>query len=202
MRWSSWRQERRAPVLSEKRHVMDDANRQQSSAGRGAAMTTKIYWFVAAVFREIEDLAATLPKLRAQSLLADGLLILAPRMDDIPMLASAAPGNVAVAVATVDGSASAWQCVPGLEARLGSGLRELLEAAQSAVVAQADQPDTRADGNGQSRIYAQLWKDADEGANILVANVANAAEQLSVARIFLRQNCERVLTHEIAARAC
>jgi hypothetical protein len=201
MRWSNWRQERRTPVLSEKGHAMDDAIRRQSSAGRGAAMTTKIYWFVAAVFREIEDLAATLPKLRAQSLLADGLLVLAARMDDIPMLASATAGNVAVA--TVDGSASAWQCVPGLEARLGSGLRELFEAAQSAVIAQADQPDTRsADGNGQSRIYAQLWKDADEGANILVANVANAAEQLSVARIFLRQNCERVLTHEIAARAC
>jgi hypothetical protein len=187
-------------VLSEKRNVMD-TDRQQSSAGRGAAMTTKIYWFVAAVFREIEDLAATLPKLRAQSLLADGLLILAARKDDIPALASATSGDVAVAM--IDGSASGWQCVPGGEARLGSGLRELLDAAQSAVVAQGGHCETRsADGNGQSGIYAQLWKDADEGANILIANVANAAEQLSVARIFLRQKCERVLTHEIAAHVC
>lgn len=164
-------------------------------------MTTKIYWFVAAVFREIEDLAATLPKLRAQSLLANGLLVLAARRDDLQRLASAAP--VGVAVTAVDGSGSAWQFVPGFEARLGSGLRELLDAAQSSVVAHANPRDAgAADGKSQSRIYTQLWEDADEGANILVANVANAAEQLSVARIFLRQNCERVLTHEIAARTC
>jgi hypothetical protein len=32
--------------------------------------------------------------------------------------------------------------------------------------------------------------------------VENPGEQLSVARIFLRQNAERVLMHEIAAQAC
>jgi hypothetical protein len=54
------------------------------------------------------------------------------------------------------------------------------------------------DGKGHAGIYAQLRQDADDGANILVASVANPAEQLSVARVLLRQKCERVLTHEIA----
>ena len=58
------------------------------------------------------------------------------------------------------------------------------------------------DGKGQSRVYAQLRQDADNGASILVASVANPGQQLAVARILLRQKCERVLTHEIAARAC
>ncbi len=183
-------------MLFSKQPLKSNFARQQSSA----SMATTVYWFVAAVFREIEDLAATLPKLRAQSLSADGVLILAPRMDDLSRLAGAAPPDVALA--TVDGSASPWQCAPGRAARLGSGLRELFDAAQSAVVAQSNHRESWSADEGQSGIYAQLWKDADEGANILVANVANAAEQLAVARIFLRQNCERVLTHEIAARAC
>lgn len=42
-------------------------------------MTEKIYWFVAAVFREIDDLVAALAKLRAQNVMADGLLVLAGR---------------------------------------------------------------------------------------------------------------------------
>ena len=201
MRWSGWRRGKRKAVLSDKRRVMGDVGRQHNSASKGAAMTTEIYWFVAAVFREFEDLTATLPKLRAQSLLANGVLILAARLDDLPGLAGATPGGVAVAM--IDRSANGWQFAAGLEPRLGSGLRELMNAAQSSVVARGHPREQQsADGNGQSRIYAQLWKDADEGANILIANVANAAEQLSVARIFLRQNCERVLTHEIAARAC
>jgi hypothetical protein len=183
-------------VLFSMRPLKNDLARQQSSA----RMTTTVYWFVAAVFREIDDLAATLPKLRAQSVLADGVLILAPRMDNLSRLAGAAPPDVAVA--TVDGSTSPWHCAPGRAARLGSGLRELFDAAQSAVVAPSHPRERWSADEAQSGIYAQLWKDADEGANILVANVANATEQLAVARIFLRQNCERVLTHEIAARAC
>ena len=33
-------------------------------------MTDKVYWFVAAVFREIDELTATLVKLRAQNVVA------------------------------------------------------------------------------------------------------------------------------------
>jgi hypothetical protein len=162
-------------------------------------MNEKIYWFVAAVFREIDDLAATLVKLRAQNVVADRLLILAARIDDIPRKVTRS-GSGDVPIATVDHGSDGWQCASNREAALGCGLRELLDAAKPMSGNGRSSPG--ADDNGQSRLYAQLRQDANEGANILVANVANAGEQLSVARILLRQKCERVLTHEIAARAC
>jgi len=165
----------------------------------GAAMTEKAYWFVAAVFREIDDLAAALAKLRAQNVVADGLLVLVAHAGDIPKKLDYC-GSSDVAIATVDRSSDGWRCIANRGAALGCGLRELLDAAKSADGHGTSSP--AADGKGQSRLYAQLRQDADEGANILVANVANPGEQLSVARIFLRQKCERVLTHEIAASAC
>ena len=165
-------------------------------------MTERIYWFVAAVFRDIDDLAATLVKLRAQNVVADGLLILAAHLDDIPRKLDRS-GSGDVPIATVDRAADCWRCVTSFEAELGCGLRELLDAAQAASVAEAySRASPASDGNGQLRIYTQLRQDADAGANILVASVPNPGQQLSVARILLRQKCERVLTHEIAARAC
>jgi hypothetical protein len=164
--------------------------------------TDRIYWFVAAVFREIDDLAATLVKLRAQNVLADGLLVLAARLDDIPRKLTRS-GSGDVPIATVDRASDGWQCATSLEAKLGCGLRELLDAAQAASVAEAhSRASPASDGKGQSRIYTQLRQDADDGANILIASVPSPGQQLSVARILLRQKCERVLTHEIAARAC
>ncbi len=156
-------------------------------------MTEKIYWFVAAVFREIDDLAAALVKVRAHNVMAGGLLVLAGCEDISRKLGHD------VAIAIVAHGSDGWQHVANRRAELGDGLRELLDAAKTADDHARLSPE--ADGKGQ-RVYAQLRKDADDGANILVASVANPAQQLSVARILLRQNCERVLTHEIAARAC
>lgn len=164
-----------------------------------AAMTERIYWFVAAVFREIDDLAAALVKLRAHNVVADGLLILAPHLDDLPKKLNHS-GSGDVAIATVDRVSNGWQCVTNREIGLGCGLRELLDAAKSGDGHAMSSP--AVDGKGQSRLYAQLRQDADDGANILIASVPNPGEQLSVARILLRQKCERVLTHEIAASAC
>jgi hypothetical protein len=161
-------------------------------------MTERIYWFVAAVFREIDDLAAALAKLRANNIMTDGLLVLAADTGDLPKKLDHS-GSSDVAIASLDRVSEGWQCAANREAELGCGLRELLDATKSADGHASSPP---ANGKGQSRIYAQLRQDADDGANILVASVANAAEQLSVARILLRQKCERVLTHEIAARAC
>lgn len=168
-------------------------------------MTERIYWFVAAVFREIDDLAATLTKLHAHNVVAEGLLVLAAQLDDLPRrLHHLGPD---VSIATVDRASNGWQCVRAREEGIGCALRELLDAAQSAGGATdgadgQDRLSAASDGKGQSRLYAQLRQDADNGANILVASVANPGQQLAVARILLRQKCERVLTHEIAARAC
>ncbi len=161
-------------------------------------MTERIYWFVAAVFREIDDLAAALVKLRAHNVVADGLLILAPHLEDLPKKLNHY-GSGDVAIATVDRVSDGWQCVTDRENGLGSGLRELLDAAKSG---DGHAKSAAADGKGQSRLYAQLRQDADDGAKILIASVSNPGEQLAVARILLRQKCERVLTHEIAASAC
>lgn len=163
-----------------------------------AAMTEKVYWFVAAVFREVDDLAAALVKLRARNVVADGVLVLAAHLDDITRKLNHS-GSGDVAIATVDRASDGWQCATNGETPLGHGLSELLDAAKSEDGHGRSSP--APDGNGQSRIYAQLRQDADDGANILVASVASPAEQLSVARIFLRQKCERVLTHEIVASA-
>jgi hypothetical protein len=163
-------------------------------------MTEKAYWFVAAVFREIDDLAATLVKLRAHELLAEGILVLAAQLGDLPKKLNHS-GSGDIAIATIDRVSGSWQYGARPEAELGSGLRKLLEAAQSAGVTDGnDKSSPVSDGKG--RVYAQLRQDADDGSNILVASVASPAEQLSVARILLRQKCERVLTHEIAVPAC
>lgn len=163
-------------------------------------MTEKIYWFVAAVFREIDDLAATLAKLRAHNILAESLLILAASMGDIPKkLDNSGSGDVVIA--TVDRTSEDGRWVSSQDGMLREGLRELLNAAQVSAAANGHGGSSSGiDGKGHAGVYAQLRQDADDGANILVASVANPAEQLSVARILLRQKCERVLTHEIAAR--
>jgi len=165
-------------------------------------MSEKLYWFVAAVFRDIDDLAATLVKLRAHDAVVGGFLILAARLDDIPRkLSRAGTGDVPVAV--LDHVSDCWQCVTNLDGGLDGGLRELLDAAQAASVAEGyGRASPARDGMRQVRIYTQLRQDADDGANILVASVPSPGAQLSVARALLRQNCERVLTHEIAGHAC
>jgi hypothetical protein len=171
-----------------------------NTSEKEAAVTEKIYWFVAAVFREIDDLAATLAKLRAHNVLAESLLILAAHLGDISEKLSRS-GSGDVVIVTVDRSSDDRRWISSNDALLRDALRELLDAAQPEAVANGHgAASTGADGKGHAGIYAQLRHDADDGANILVASVANPAEQLSVARILLRQKCERVLTHEIAAR--
>jgi hypothetical protein len=172
----------------------------RNSDREDAAMTEKIYWFVAAVFREIDDLAATLAKLRAHNVLAESLLILAAHLGDISEKLSKS-GSGDVTIVTVDRASDGRRWISSSDGLLREALRELLDAAQPDVTANGHgSASTGVDGKGHTGVYAQLRHDADDGANILVASVANPAEQLSVARILLRQKCERVLTHEIAAR--
>ncbi len=163
-------------------------------------VSDKIYWFVAAVFREIDDLAATLAKLRAHNIVAESLLILAASLGDIPKKINNS-GADDVVIATVDRTSGEGRWVSSKDGVLRDGLRELLRAAQLSAAANGHGGSASGlDGKGHAGVYAQLQQDADDGANILVASVANPAEQLTVARILLRQKCERVLTHEIAAR--
>jgi hypothetical protein len=172
----------------------------QNTNDKEAAMTEKFYWFVAAVFREIDDLAATLDKLRAHNVLAESLLILAAHLGDIPKKLNNS-GSGDVVIATVDRASGDGRWLSSRNSMLREGLQELLNAAQPGAVGNGHGLSfTGIDGKGHASVYAQLRQDADDGANILVASVANPAEQLSVARIPLREKCERVLTHEIAAR--
>jgi hypothetical protein len=171
-----------------------------NTSEKEAAVTERIYWFVAAVFREIDDLAATLAKLRAHNVLAESLLILAAHLGDISERLSKS-GSGDVVIVTVDRTSDGRRWISSGDGLLRDALRELLDAAQPGAAANGHGGSASGlDGKGHAGVYAQLQQDADNGANILVASVANPAEQLSVARILLRQKCERVLTHEIAAR--
>lgn len=160
------------------------------------AMPEKIghYRFVAAVFRDVGDLAATLVELRAQNFAPGRLLVLATNLGDMrTRLTRLGLGEMPIApVHSASQSVSPSEGEP----RLDSGLRKLLNEVQS--VPEEGEAGL-VNGKETSQIYAQLRQDADDGGNVLVASVANPEEQLAGARILLRQRCECVLTHEIAA---
>jgi hypothetical protein len=163
---------------------------------KGAAMSDKTYWFTAAVFPEVKSLEVALVALR-NHVLPEKLLILADRETDISsVLDIYQPGGVAIA--TLEDSAEGWSYALQGGSSLCCGLRELLDGAN----AEGSVAPPVANGRSKPSLYTQLRRDARDGLNILVANVENPGEQLSVARIFLRQNAERVLMHEIAAQAC
>jgi hypothetical protein len=158
-------------------------------------MSHKTYWFAAAVFPKLESMGVALEALRGH-VLPGQLLIIADRGNEVsgmldPHIASG------VAIATLeDRDDSSWGYALRSGGKLSCGLRELLNGAKADAAPSSTTPKAR------TALYVELRRDARDGSNILVANVDNPGEQLSVARIFLRQNAERVLMHEIAARAC
>lgn len=155
------------------------------------------YWFVAAVFRQPEDLAATIAELGSGNFAARQLLVVANHKADDARNAVGRGGSehVTVIAARADGAIKAGD---GLD--VPPGLHALLEAMEA-----SDPGEERGngspgrDGQRQSQVYAQLRQDVADGAFVLIASVANPEEQLQGARVLLRGNCECVLTHEIAA---
>lgn len=157
------------------------------------------YWFVAAVFREPHDLAATVAELGAAALPGDRVLVVSRLPHDEALKAIDQTGEAALRVVTMQGNGG-WHdgegCMPPRVE-----LRTILEAMQEnerapQAAAGTSSPAVVRDGQGQ--IYAQLRQDVADGAFVLIASVANAQEQLQSARILLRGNCECVLTHELA----
>jgi hypothetical protein len=168
--------------------------------GRGAhgmADERNRYWFVAAVFRQPGDLAATIAELRSGNFAARQLLVVANHKADDPRKAVGGRGSEHVTVVTAR-SDGAIEIGAGLNVL--PGLRALLEAmgASGPAPERRDGPGGR-EGERQSQVYVQLRQDVADGAFVLIASVANPEEQLQGARVLLRGNCECVLTHEIAA---
>jgi hypothetical protein len=163
---------------------------------KGAAMSDKTYWFAAAVFPEVESLGVALVALRGH-VVPEKLLILADRETDISSVLDIFQPS-GVAIATLEDSTEGWSYALRGGSKLSCGLRELLDGAKAESSVASPTPN----GKTRATLYTQLRRDALDGSNILVANVENPGEQLSIARIFLRQNAERVLMHEIAAQAC
>lgn len=158
------------------------------------------YWFVAAVFREPHDLAATVAELGAAALPGDRVLVVSRLPHDEALKAIAPRGQAALRVVTMQGDGG-WHDGDARVSAPRVELRSILEAMQEngcapQAAAGASSPAVVRDRQGQ--IYAQLRQDVAEGAFVLIASVANAQEQLQSARILLRGNCECVLTHELA----
>jgi hypothetical protein len=157
------------------------------------------YWFVAAVFRQPRDLAATIAELRSGSFPVSQLVVVANhKPDDVrKAVGGRGPEHVTVVEARSDGAIKVGQ-----DLNVPAGLHALLEAMEASgpVPGPGGGPGGR-EGERQSQVYAQLREDVADGAFVLIASVANPEEQLRGARVLLRGNCECVLTHEIAAPA-
>jgi hypothetical protein len=158
------------------------------------------YWFVAAVFRAPQDLAATVAELGAAALAGDRVLVVSRglREDADKALQPADGARLRLVTMQADG---AWRDGDAKMPQPRDELRCMLQAMQgSGGTSQADSASVPVVRNGQAQIYAQLRQDVADGAYVLIANVANAQEQLQGARILLRGNCECVLTHELAVQ--
>jgi len=155
------------------------------------------YWYVAAVFREPRDLAATIGELRSSSFAAGQLLVLANHRAEDARRALDGNGETEVQVLPVQ--ADGRIKISG-ERELPVGIKAILKA--------MDVPEPARDrGDGasssgeeqQAQVYVQLRRDIADGALVLIASVADPEDQLHGARVLLRGNCECVLTHEMAA---
>ena len=148
----------------------------------------KRYWFVAAVFREPNDLVSTIAELRKSGVAGNRVVVVANHRADAArkVIGWLEADPVSVVAAHADGSTS---IEPSSE--LSSEMFRLLAAMSD---------DARRDlGDSHSHVYAQLRQVVAAGSLILIASVADPEEQLLGARVLLRGNCECVLTHEIAA---
>jgi hypothetical protein len=159
------------------------------------------YWFVAAVYREPQDLAATIRELGKAELAGDRLLVVSMRAEEDvrKSLDDSDAGGVHVVTMQASG---AWRDGDGRLPPPRIELRSMLAAmvGDQRLGPQSQEVPVPVFRNGQSEVYKQLREDVSEGAFILIASVTNAQEQLRGARILLRGNCECVLTHELAVQ--
>jgi len=153
----------------------------------------KRYWFVAAVFRGPLDLAATIGDLHASNFATDEMLVLANhRAGDVRKAIHGPNGGfMDVFVPRADGGFESKEC-PTLPFSLSILLRAMGQGTASARSLSGSD-----DGQAPSPVYAQLLKDVEEGAIVLIASATGPEQQLQGARILLRGKCECVLTHEL-----
>jgi hypothetical protein len=156
------------------------------------------YWFVAAVFRGQQDLAAAAAELAAAALAPDCVMVVSRGAHEDASNALQLTDTAALRLVTMQADGN-WRDGDARMPPLGDGLRCILQGMGGSMhtphAGSAAIPVVR---NGRAQIYAQLRQDVADGAYVLIANVANAQEQLHGARILLKGNCECVLTHEIA----
>lgn len=159
------------------------------------------YWFVAAVYRMPQDLAATIRELGEAQFAGDRLLVVSRRAKEDVSKALDGPEKSGIHIVTMQAD-GVWQDGDGRLSPPRTGLRSILDAMEGdeLVRLQAERAPVSLIHDSRSEVYRQLREDVAGGALILIANVANAQEQLRAARILLRGNCECVLTHELAVR--
>ncbi|MGI9403842.1 MAG: hypothetical protein ACR2OF_04950 [Hyphomicrobium sp.] len=156
----------------------------------------KRYWFVVAVFRGPHDLAATIGDLHTNNFTNDELLVIADHCagDVRKTIHGRNAGFIDVFVPRADGGFCSKES-PILPLSLSILLRAMGKSTTSAR-SQSGSDDEHA----PSPVYAQLLKDVEEGAIVLVASATGPEQQLQGARILLRGKCECVLTHELTER--
>ena len=156
----------------------------------------KRYWFVVAVFRGLLELAATIEDLRANNFTSDELIVIADRCaGDVRKTIHGSDGSfVDVFVPRADGAFESNEG-PTLPLSLANLLRAMRQNAAN-TQSQSGSDDEQV----PSPVYAQLLKDVEEGAIVLVASASGPEQQLQGARILLRGKCECVLTHELTER--
>jgi hypothetical protein len=168
--------------------------RRDGGKGRDEMADLDRYWFVAAVFREVRDLVATIHQLRSEKFAAGKLMVLANHQAEAARRALAGSGDEKVRVLPVHA---------GGRIKIVEG--EEIPAGLNAIIKAMDMPPPDCDGGDgaaaghPSQVYAQLHRDVADGALVLIASVADPEEQLLGARIMLRGSCECVLTHELTA---
>jgi hypothetical protein len=178
------------------REGMAISKMRRDGRGRDEMADLDRYWFVAAVFRAVRDLVATVHQLRAERFAAGQLIVLANDQAEAAGRALAGGGDEKVRVFPV-------QAGGGIKVIEG----EEVPAGLNAIIKAMDMPPAASDGGDGaaaehlSQVYAQLHRDVADGALVLIASVADPEEQLLGARIMLRGSCECVLTHELTANS-
>lgn len=153
------------------------------------------YWFVAAVFREPHDLAGASEDLCANNFASSQQLVIANHKAEEARKTLDGNGLRSVRVLPVGPERALLD-----ESANVPGLRALLNAMDiSASAGDRNTGVSAGEDEHERQVYARLREDIAEGAQVLIASVANAEEQLFGARIMLRGKCECVLTLELAA---
>lgn len=146
------------------------------------------YWFVAAVFRDPQDLVEAIGQMRAGGM-SGRFCVLANHAGQQARKSLKDGDASGVGVVTLDGNGDMSN---GEIAGEPAGMRELLESMDGR---------DGTDGEARPHVYTQLHEDVREGALVLLASVDGPDEQVVGARLLLKGNCECVLTHEINSGA-